>query len=220
MFNSFRGISLRPVVEDDLPFLFRLFADPSRCHLWMCGRRVYDERGFHEAWSSWTIDMIAAKFVVTSADRPIGLVFDYDRKLEDGYTKVTSLLDEGSTGHGGGVIATTLLVGWLFQTLPLRKLYMEVYGYNPVVARMLRKVGFTEEAVLKEVRYRDGAYWDLHVFALARVAWPEVRERLLRQCGAPHPHLPAGPMPVAQESSPPGGRSRANGCLNGTDHGS
>jgi RimJ/RimL family protein N-acetyltransferase len=214
MFSSFRGVSLRLVVEDDLPFLFRLFADPSRCHLWMCGRRVYDERGFHEAWSAWTTDMIAAKFIVTSADRPIGLVFDYDRKLEDGYTKVTSLLEEGSTGHGGGVIATALLVGWLFQTLPLRKLYMEVYDYNSAVARMLRKAGFTEEAVLKEVRFRDGAYWDLHVFALGRAAWPEVRDRLLRQSGAPQSPLPIGPISAAQELS---GCIRANGCLNGTE---
>src|SRR5262245_65102678 len=118
MCTTFRGISLRRVVDEDLPFLFRLFADPCRSHLWMRGRRVYDESGFYQAWAAWTADMIAAKFLVESGGRPVGLVFDYDRALEDGLTKVTALLEEGSTGHGGGVIATALFVAWLFQNLP------------------------------------------------------------------------------------------------------
>ena len=68
---SSRGISLRQVAEDDLPFLFRLFCDPSRCHLWMQGRRVYDERGFQQAWIGWSSDMMASKFIIESGGRPI-----------------------------------------------------------------------------------------------------------------------------------------------------
>jgi hypothetical protein len=48
------------VTEDDMPFLFRLFADPQRSHLWMSARQVYDERGFHQAWSAWTADAMGA----------------------------------------------------------------------------------------------------------------------------------------------------------------
>src|SRR5262249_43920667 len=120
MHPTFRGISLRQVVEADLPFLFRLFADPGRCHLWMCGRRVYDEAGFQQAWSVWSAEVMAAKFIVESAGRPVGLAFDHERTLEDGWTQVTALLEEESTGHGAGVIATALLVDWLFRGLPLR----------------------------------------------------------------------------------------------------
>ncbi len=168
MRSTFRGISLRQVTEGDMPFLFRLFSDPDRCHLWMCGRRVYDEAGFHQAWSVWTAESMAAKFIVESAGRPVGLAFDHDRTLEDGYTQVTALLEEGRTGHGAGVIATALLVDWLFQCLPLRKVYMKVFGYNPAVIGMLRKVGFAEEGILKGDRFWNGAHWDLHIFALYR----------------------------------------------------
>jgi RimJ/RimL family protein N-acetyltransferase len=201
--RTFRGISLRQVVEDDMPFLFRLFSDPERCHLWMRGRQVYDEAGFHQAWAAWTADGIAAKFIAESSGRPLGLVFDYDRALEDGCTKVTALLGEDSTGHGRGVAATLLLVGWLFQSLPLRKVYMDVYGYNPTVLRILRKLGFDEEAVLKESRYWNGAYWNVHMFALGRDAWPAVRDRLLRPGRAAEP-------------CPPEGRQATNGCPAGT----
>ena len=179
--RSFREITLRQVIEDDMPFLFRLIADPARSHLWMQGRRVYDERGFHEAWISWTGGLIGAKFIVESGGQPIGLVFEYDRTLEDGHAKVTALLQEESVGHGGGVIATALLWDWLFQSLPLRKLYMQVYGYNVRVLGILRKLGLAEEGVLKGDRFWDGSYWDLHTFALYREAWPKVRDRILRE---------------------------------------
>ena len=43
MVASSRGISLRQVVEDDMPFLFHLFADPERCHLWMRSRDVFEK---------------------------------------------------------------------------------------------------------------------------------------------------------------------------------
>jgi RimJ/RimL family protein N-acetyltransferase len=180
MFISYREVSLRQVLEDDLPFLFRLFVDPTRCHLWMANRQVYDERGFHEAWLSWTGSMMGAKFIVETGGRPIGLVFEYHRALEDGYTKVSALLDEESVGRGSGVIAAALLVDWLFGSLPLRKVYMDVYGYNPRVVGLLRKLGLLEEAVLKEARFWNGSYWDVHMFSISRGGWPEVRDRILK----------------------------------------
>jgi RimJ/RimL family protein N-acetyltransferase len=204
MVTAFRNIALRQVVEDDLPFLFRLFADPCRSHLWLAGRRVYDEAGFQQAWAAWAADVMTSKFVVESAGRPAGLAFEYDRAPEDGHTKVTTLLEEGRVGRGGGVIATALLVRWLFQTLPLRKVYVEVHGYNPAVIGMLRKVGLAEEGCLKDFRFWDGRYWDYHIFALRREAWPRVRDRLLGP-GSSAP--PAGARPARAEGAArkPGG---------------
>src|SRR5262245_24195518 len=106
MLDTFRGISLRPVTEDDLPFLFRLVTDPGRCHLWMQARRVYDERGFREAWAQWTAGMIGAKFIVERGGESAGLVMDYDHFPEHGFTKVGAMLREEDVGRGYGVVAT------------------------------------------------------------------------------------------------------------------
>jgi RimJ/RimL family protein N-acetyltransferase len=175
-----RGVTLRQVTEDDLPFLFELFVNPSRCHLWMCGRTVHDERSFHEAWIGWSTGLMGAKFLVEVANRPIGLVFDYERAVIDGFTKVTALLNEESVGLGSGAIATGLLVDWLFQHLPLRKVYTEVYSYNRPVVRMLRKAGLVEEGVLRGARFWNEDYWDVHIFAVGREGWPDIRRRFLR----------------------------------------
>src|SRR5262245_41752692 len=64
---TFRAISLRPVLETDLPFLFQLLGDPTRVHLWLRGRPVYDEAGFRQTWSAWTSGMMGAKFIIESA---------------------------------------------------------------------------------------------------------------------------------------------------------
>jgi hypothetical protein len=79
---------------------------------------------------------------------------------------------------------------WLFQGLPLRKVYHEAYGYNAPVVRMWRKLGLSEEGVLKEDRYWNGEYWDLHAFGLYREDWPGVRDRVLRAPGAGRLSLP------------------------------
>jgi RimJ/RimL family protein N-acetyltransferase len=181
--RSVRGIALRQVADDDMPFLFQLFADPQRCHLWMRGRRVYDEAGFAQAWAAWTSDEIAAKFLVESGGRPVGLVFDHGRNTEDGWTKATMLLATESVGHGAGVIANGLFMDWLFQALPFRKVYHEVFRYNERVVQMSRKLGLVEEGVLKADRFWNGAYWDLHIFALYREAWYAMRPRVLAERG-------------------------------------
>jgi len=173
------NVALRPVQDADLPFLFRLLSDPERSHLWMRERRIDDEREFQEAWGGWAQGQMGAKLVVEVAARPIGLVFEYDRCLEDGHTKVTALVEEQAVGCGTGLVATALLEDWLFRTLPLRKVYHEVYGYNASVLRLLRKLGFVEEAVLREHRFHDGRYWDKHVLVLHREAYPLVRNRIL-----------------------------------------
>jgi RimJ/RimL family protein N-acetyltransferase len=180
MNTDYRSIALRQVSEADLPLLFRLFADPRRSHLWMRTRSVFDERSFYEAWQTWSCGAFGAKFIVDRRHRPIGLVYEYERSVEDGFTKVTALLLEEQVNQGAGVIATALLVDWLLLNLPLRKVYLEVYGYNPRVAGILRKLEIPEEAVLQENRFWNGEYWNLHVFAIERQAWPRIRARILR----------------------------------------
>ena len=69
----------RPTLGVDL--YWRLFADPARSHLWMQGRRVYDERGFHEAWISWTNGLIGAKFIVESGGQ-LGQITECQRLVQ------------------------------------------------------------------------------------------------------------------------------------------
>jgi RimJ/RimL family protein N-acetyltransferase len=200
-----------------MPLLFRLFTDPSRGHLWMRVRWVYEEREFRDAWSSWTRDLIGAKFIVESSRRPVGLVLEYDRSLEHGHTKVGALLQEESIGHGGGVVATALFIDYLLQSLPLRKVYLEVFGYNRGVVGMLGKLGLPEEGRLKGDRFWDGSYWDFHLFAIYREAWPGIRARILRVERPGRRALGSCPNGDGQASRASDSCIPMNACSCGTD---
>jgi diamine N-acetyltransferase len=123
---------------------------------------------------------MGTKFIVESGEQPIGWVLTTDDNVEHGVTRAHTALQEDNVGHGVGVVATALLVEHLFRHLPFRKIYFEVPGYNANVVRIWRKIGLAEEGVLKGDRYWDGSYWDLHIFALYREAWPDIRARVLR----------------------------------------
>ncbi len=164
---KFRDITLRNVVRADMPMLFAILGDPDHFHLWG-HRRVMEEAQFYDLWRSWSADRMAAKFIILKRGRPIGLVFDYERSLEDGHTKVATILANWHTGHGAGIIATLLFAKWLFETVPLRKFYMDVFEYNTQMVDLLRKRGYQEEVTRREYRFWNGKYWDCYGFAIAR----------------------------------------------------
>ena len=177
--NTFRGISLRQVAGSDLPMLYSMFSDPDRFHLWG-HRHVMDEAQFQETWRMWSKQRMESKFTILKSGRPVGLVFDYDRSMEDGHTKVATLLPEREAGRGAGVVATALFGDWLFQTLPLRKLYFDVFGFNAAVVRMLQKLDVREEMRRVEHRYWNGKYWDCHGFSFFREELTLLQQRLFR----------------------------------------
>lgn len=182
--NSFRGISLRPVIQADLPLLFTLLNDPERFHSWG-HRKTLTEAEFYETWQVWSSQRMGAKFVIQKQGKPIGLVFDYERSLEDGHTKVATVLVENQSNRGSGVIATALFCKWLFQTLRITKICWDVFGFNPAVVEMLRKLGFHEEMRRVNHRFWNGKHWDWYGFAISREEHQQVLQRILRRNAKP-----------------------------------
>lgn len=192
--NGCRGVTLRPVRVDDMPMLFPLMTNPAMAHCWGM-RRVLSEAEFYDSWRSPPPGYPQAKFIVQRNGRAVGLAFDYDHSPDDLYTKVAVLLSPGEGGRGAGVIAATLFAGWLFRTRPLRKVYLEVYGFNVAVVAMLEKAGVRRDATLPEHRYWDGQLWDFHCFSVSRQDVDQIQRRLL-----PGPHAPGGNGRLGQAS--------------------
>ena len=175
--NQLRGITLRPVVGTDLPIILGLFGDVDRAHLWG-HRRVCDEEQLFETWRFWAKERMGDKFMVLRQGRPVGLVFDYERALEDGHTKVAAMLIDEETGRGAGVLSVALFGQWLLQNLPLRKLYLDVFEFNQPVIRMLEKLEVRKEMQKVEHRYWNGRLWDQYGFAFYREDLPKLLGRL------------------------------------------
>ncbi len=64
---------------------------------------------------------------------------------------------------GYGSEALTLFVAYLFEHLNIRKIKLNVFGFNKRGIRCYEKVGFNVEATLKDEIYRHNQYWDEYI---------------------------------------------------------
>lgn len=78
-------------------------------------------------------------------------------------------------GKGIAGEAADLVINYGFTELNLHKIYSGVYDPNKRSLRAAEKLGFKEEAVLKEEIYIDGKYEDVHKFALFKEDWLKKR---------------------------------------------
>jgi ribosomal-protein-alanine N-acetyltransferase len=73
--------------------------------------------------------------------------------------------------HGYMTEGIELLVNYAFQQLRLHKVRADIREFNEASRRVLEKIGFTHEGVLRESRFVDGEYWDRHRYGLLDYEW-------------------------------------------------
>jgi len=76
------------------------------------------------------------------------------------------------------VEAHVTFLDFLFRSLPLRKIYHEVYEFNLDATRILESGGFAEEGRFRQHVWYEDRYWDVIRFALYRDGWAEGRKRV------------------------------------------
>jgi RimJ/RimL family protein N-acetyltransferase len=114
----------------------------------------------------------------------VGFVYDYQYHSDWALSWVTTVIAWDYIERGYGVHAQALFMPFLFEQFNLRKIYCNVYSHNLMSTKILTKVGFQEEARLKEhVPFKQG-YADLITYALHRSDLSyllKVREQLCRK---------------------------------------
>lgn len=108
---------------------------------------------------------------VTSA--AIGTIYSYNFKRVDGYLFVTTFITKAYQRKGYGAEAFAAFVNHLLSSLPLFKIYLEVYEYNLESLLIMKGAGFVEEGRFRRHRLIDGKRYDVIRFAIYR----EDRER-------------------------------------------
>lgn len=77
-------------------------------------------------------------------------------------------LGESYWGKGIATAAAEQMINIAFTETSYKKLFATVLGPNAVSMRILEKLGFQREGLLKAEVHKDGHYYDIHHYALHR----------------------------------------------------
>ncbi|HEY3315563.1 MAG TPA: GNAT family N-acetyltransferase [Bacillota bacterium] len=152
------GITLRPVTLADLDCFKTWWAEPEANRL--------DSGVAREAPGGHFLDEIGRliiggglptwRMVEAEGAGPVGyaLYRGYDRVGKSAEMAIRIGLEHW--GKGYGTAATRLLLDYLFETLRVRRVWLEVVDFNERAIRMYRKVGFRETSRIPAQGDRPG----------------------------------------------------------------
>ncbi|HEY2927203.1 GNAT family N-acetyltransferase [Piscinibacter sp.] len=166
---------VRVVEERDLPALLEIHAvdDVTRFLPYATWQTLADAQAWYERAMRHHADGSALQFVVeaTGSGVVVGtcLLFRFDSasaRAEIGY-----VLGQRHWGCGYMREALASLLAFAFNELSLRRIEAEVDPRNAASDRLLRRLGFTHEGLLRQRWVMKGEVKDANVYGLLRHEW-------------------------------------------------
>jgi len=160
-------LRLHVLEKDDLEFIHQLNNDPDIMSFW-----------FEEPYRSMTslqndydknIDGDTARqFILKKNDEKIGFVSLFGFESVHQKAEFGIMIDKKHQGNGYASKATKLAMEYAFMKMNVRKLYLVVDETNEKAIYVYRKVGFADEAVLKEEYFVNGSYHNVLLMSIFR----------------------------------------------------
>jgi [ribosomal protein S5]-alanine N-acetyltransferase len=115
--------------------------------------------------------IITWSFFIDGVDEPVGRFRYFDinprnRSAEFGYAVNPKFRQQGI-----GTKMLVLAVSELFSTATFNKLYCQTAAFNIPSIKLLKKLAFHQDGVLREHHELDGKLWDDYVYSILRREW-------------------------------------------------
>ena len=168
-------LHIRLVAESDLPALFEINGDPEVTKfLPSTWNSMQDARAWFERMLEIHDSGLGLQFAI--ADRLTGkvigtcMLFDFDEPnacAELGY-----ILARAHWGRGYMLEALTAFLDAAFTHMSLRRLGAHIDPLNTPSARILERLGFTREGLLRQRWVTNGVIGDAAAYGLLQHEWP------------------------------------------------
>lgn len=89
-----------------------------------------------------------------------GYLLSFDYRVYDGHCQIY-----GCWNSGINYDPLRLFIDRLCSEYPLRKIFLKITGKESVLMQSAKEVGFVEEACLKEYKYIEGQFVNMHVLS-------------------------------------------------------
>lgn len=163
--------AIRP--EDDLQALFELFADPAVALSTDTGpfREVREAQEVMDWFGAIFTAKQGLRWAITQQEGDDSLIGTCGFNIWNRRTNSAEIgydLMARYWGQGLASEAVRAMIDWGFAKLALNRIQADVMVHNAASARLLAKLGFTEEGLLREAGHWRGEYHDLRYFGLLR----------------------------------------------------
>ena len=186
-------LCLREVHDDDAPALFAIHSDPQVMRYWsypawtepaQAERKVADiQRQRRE------LDILVWAIADSGTDRLIGTSAAFAIDLTQGRAEIGYSLHRDWHGRGLASEALRLILRYLFDELGLRRIEADADPRNEASWRLLERLGFVREGLLRERWHVNGELCDTAFYGLLRrdfIAKPQASPaRPTTSCAAP-----------------------------------
>lgn len=162
-------IELKTLTEKDVEIVQRLLNDPqirqptdryapaykSRVNQWISSRGEDDE----------------INLLIYSGENPVGLINLFSIDDVFGLAEVGFGIIPEHWGNGYASDGLRTLCSYAFEERGLHKVYGNAFATNAGSQRVMEKVGFQEEGILREEAIEDGRRVDMHRYGLLAEEW-------------------------------------------------
>jgi [ribosomal protein S5]-alanine N-acetyltransferase len=170
-----RRVRLRPLLERDISALFEVFSDPQVMRYW--SSPPFQDIGEAEALLVDIRRLAAARelfqwgVALAEDDRVIGTCTITQIDLRNGRAEIGYALARACWGRGLMREALAALIGHAFGPMGLRRLEADVDPRNEASIRIVERLGFVREGLLRERWNVGGEVQDTLILGLLRRDW-------------------------------------------------
>jgi RimJ/RimL family protein N-acetyltransferase len=164
-----RRVTLRAVNPSDYDVLYRWALHPANILQWRYrGKTPPPEEFAPMMWRG-----VLTEFMVTNTrtGEPVAMVQAYDPETRGNTIHFALLIAPEHQSKGWVIDGAIMFLAYLFETWPLRKVYLEMVEFN--FERVRSGIGhwFEVEGCLKDHDWHDGRYWHFYFLAMYREAF-------------------------------------------------
>ncbi|USQ81185.1 GNAT family N-acetyltransferase [Ornithinimicrobium faecis] len=178
-------VTLRPVEPEDVQVMVGILTDPDLLRFTGSVHSTAEieaaeepEIGPLREWYTTRNDQpdrLDLMVVDNASGQVVGEVVLNEWDEGDRTCNYRTLFGPGGRDRGLGSEATRLLIDYAFTHLPLHRIDLEVYAFNPRAQRVYEKAGFVVEGTRREAFEFDGERFDAIIMGQLRSDWEAAR---------------------------------------------
>ncbi len=168
---------LRALTDDDALSIFAYASDPdvSKYTLWEPHKTVVDSLGFIKGYAHKNYEAgMPEPWGIALKDKPEAIIGTVGCFWEDESNRCMELayaIAKPHWGQGLVIEAATVALSFVFERYPVERMQCRCKLENRASARVMAKLGFRPEGLLRSQVWHRGRYWDMHVTSILKSEW-------------------------------------------------